>query len=80
MNWKLWLHGLIAAAIGGAVTALFQMLSKPQAVNFSAAGWHRYGAGAAGGALVAVLGYFKASPAQQMQISAGITPPAHPEK
>ncbi len=59
---RLWLHGLAAAALGGAVTTLGQLLTSPASVHFTAAAWRHYAAAAAAGSLLAVLAYFKQSP------------------
>ncbi|MGH9541499.1 MAG: hypothetical protein ACRD2H_06420 [Terriglobales bacterium] len=61
-NLRLWLHGLAAAAAGGASTALGQILLTPGDVHWDQASLHRYAAAAAGGALIAVLAYFRQSP------------------
>lgn len=62
MRKNLWVHGLVAAAIGGAVTALSSLLLIPADVRFDLASLQRYAATAAGGAVVAVLAYFRQSP------------------
>ena len=59
---NLWLHGLVAAAIGGASSALSVLLASPSNIRFDPASLHRDLATAAAGALVAVLAYFKQSP------------------
>ncbi len=59
---RLWLHGLAAAAIGGAVTTLSRMFLSPADVRFDSPHLHSYAAGAFGGAVIAVLAYFKQSP------------------
>lgn len=63
-SFHLWMHGVAAAAIGGAVTALADVLLQPTAVHFDAASLHRYASTAAGGAVIAVLAYFRQSPMQ----------------
>ncbi|HZT73636.1 MAG TPA: hypothetical protein VE996_08315 [Terriglobales bacterium] len=59
---RLSLHGLAAAALGGAATALGQILLAPGDFHWDAASLHRYAAAAAGGAVIAVLAYFRQSP------------------
>jgi hypothetical protein len=56
MNWKLWLKGLAAAAIGGAASGATQALSTDGGVNTTT------GLTAAAGALVTVLAYLAKSP------------------
>jgi len=56
MNWKLWLKGLAAAAIGGAATGATHALSTNGTVNATT------GITAAAGALVTVLAYLTKSP------------------
>jgi hypothetical protein len=56
MNWKLWLKGLAAAAIGGAASGATQALSANGAINAVT------GMTAAAGALVTVLAYLVKSP------------------
>lgn len=63
-SFRLWIHGLGAAAVGGAVTALTGLLLQPTDVHFDAASLHRYATAAAGGAVIAVLAYFRQSPLQ----------------
>lgn len=36
MNWKLWLHGLAAAFIGGAANAISNIAVAPETFNFEA--------------------------------------------
>ncbi|MBZ5579530.1 MAG: hypothetical protein LAP40_23465 [Acidobacteriia bacterium] len=56
MNWKLWLQGLAAAAIGGASTGATQVISTTGTVNKGT------GLAALAGALVTVLAYLTKSP------------------
>lgn len=56
MNWKLWLKGLAAAAIGGAATGATHALAGSGTVNSAT------GLTAAAGALVTVLAYLAKSP------------------
>ena len=51
-----------AAAIGGAVTTLSRLFLSPADVRFDSAHLHSYAASAFGGAVIAVLAYFKQSP------------------
>ncbi len=63
---RLWVHGLVAAAVGGALSTLGQVLVTPSSVEFTAMAWRRYAATAAAGALIAVLAYFKQSPVKNV--------------
>jgi hypothetical protein len=56
MNWKLWLKGLAAAAIGGAATGATHALAGSGTVNSAT------GITAAAGALVTALAYLAKSP------------------
>jgi hypothetical protein len=56
MNWKLWLKGLAAAAIGGAASGATQALSSNATINAGT------GMTAAAGALVTMLAYLAKSP------------------
>jgi hypothetical protein len=56
MNWKVWLKGLLAAAVGGALTATTQVLSTTGTINKGTA------VTAGAGALATVLAYLKESP------------------
>lgn len=62
MNWKTWLHSLIAAGIGGASNAALGALAMPDTFNFSHAGLMNLGKMALIGALVPVLTLLKQSP------------------
>lgn len=61
-DWKTWLHSLIAAAIGGATSAVTAAYVVPSAFDFSHDGVQKLGKVAAGGALLAVLALLKQSP------------------
>lgn len=63
-SFRLWMHGIAAAAVGGAVTALAAVMVQPADVHFDAASLHRYASAAGGGAIIAVLAYFRQSPLQ----------------
>jgi len=56
MDWKVWLKGLAAAAVGGAASGATQAISTKGAVNVGTA------VTAAAGALVTVLAYLVKSP------------------
>ncbi len=71
---RIWLHGLAAAAFGGAATALAQLLAAPPA-PLSAELLRRDAGAVLMGALVAVLAYFKQSP---LATAAGEPPPGAP--
>lgn len=62
MNWKAWVHSLIAAAIGGAASALGAILISPASFPDNETGWVHLGAVAAFGAIVPVLALLKQSP------------------
>jgi hypothetical protein len=57
MNWKLWLHGLAAAAIGGASTTSLQVLTATGTIN-----GRQLGVSAGVGALGMALAYLIKSP------------------
>lgn len=61
MNWKIWLKGLISAAIGGAANAGLVAIIAPEQFNFQE-GLSRLGTMAIGGAIIAILSYLKQSP------------------
>lgn len=65
-NWRLWLKGLYAAAIGGATTAAVNVLSDPSAMGRP----KEIGTIAGAGAAVGALSYLKTHP---------LVPPDHPE-
>lgn len=67
MNWKVFLQGLAAAAIGGAAAGATQAISTSGNIGKDT------GAVAGAGALVAVLAFLKQSPLIN-------TPPAPPEQ
>jgi len=60
MNWRTWAKGLLSAVIGGASNAALAMFVDPTTFNFG--DLPKLGQFAAGGALLAVLMYLKASP------------------
>ena len=57
-----WFYGLLAAAIGGAATALGGITLMSETFNFTHAGWINIGKIAVAGAWVPVLAYLKQSP------------------
>lgn len=59
---RIWWHGLLAAACGGASTALSQILLTPADLHWDQASLHHYLAAAVGGGVIAVLAYFRQSP------------------
>ncbi len=61
-NTKVWLHSLVAAAIGGAASALGAVLISPASFNFTLAGWENIGKIALAGAVIPVLALLKQSP------------------
>jgi len=62
MNWRTWLHSLVAAAIGGASNAALGAVAMPETFNFSHQGWLNLGKLAFMGAVVPVLTLLKQSP------------------
>jgi hypothetical protein len=62
MNWKQWLHTLVAYAIGGAATALSAAAVMPATFNFTHDGLVNLGKIAFAGAWYPVLTFLKQSP------------------
>ena len=62
MQWKVWLRGLISAAVGGAANAAAAVYVAPDTFNFSGEGFVKLLQLAGAGALIALLGYLKQSP------------------
>lgn len=64
MNWRAWIHGLGAAAIGGAASTAGSVLGAMAAGYdvFDPGFWQIIGGGVVGGALVNGLAYLKQSP------------------
>ncbi len=60
-SWKVWVKGLVAAAIGGASSSVTVVLADPEHFNFST-GLKKLGAVTVMGALVAVAAYLQKSP------------------
>jgi hypothetical protein len=61
MNWKLWLKGLISAAIGGAASSVTVMAIDPTQFNVNE-GLSKLGTVALVNAIIAVALYLKQSP------------------
>lgn len=68
MNWKLFLHGLAAAGVGGAATGAAQASQNGATLKAT-------GLTAAAGGIVSVLAYFLQSP-----LFKGAQPPVAPPK
>lgn len=62
MNWKTWLHSLVAAAIGGASNAMLGAVAMPETFNFTHQGWENLAKLAIMGGIVPVLTLLKQSP------------------
>jgi hypothetical protein len=62
---RMWLHGLAAAAVGGASTAASAALVDSQAFNFTHAGLVALAKVSATAAFIAALAYLKQSPLPQ---------------
>lgn len=60
---KAWLKGLIAAVLGSAGGAVFQMYSDPS--HIAAGDYGKLKSAAIGGALIGVAGYLAKSPREQ---------------
>lgn len=60
-TWHIWIHGLVAALVGGAVNAISVILVDPVEFNFST-GLGKLASVAGAGALIGVVGYLKKSP------------------
>lgn len=58
---NVWLKGLLAAVIGGAVGAGASLMTDPVTFDFST-GWKKLLGAILGGALIALFGYLKQSP------------------
>jgi hypothetical protein len=61
-GWRPWLHSLIAAGIGGAVTSLGAILVSPSSFSFTVSGMEHLGVVALAGAIIPVLALLKQSP------------------
>ncbi len=62
MNWKAWLHSLVAAAISSAASGVTLVIVAPDSFNFTSAGLSKLATVCGVNALVAVAGYLKQSP------------------
>lgn len=60
-NWRAWLIGLIAAALGGVGNSVGMAVVDPAHFNF-VGGLHNLAEAAAVGAIIAVAGYLKNRP------------------
>lgn len=65
-NLKIWLHGLLAAVIGGASTAASAALVDTVTFNFSHAGLIALGKISASAAAISTIAYLKQSPVPAM--------------
>ena len=74
MNLKVWLHSLIAAAIGGGASALSAALVSPDTFNLSPAGLKHLGLVALFGVAVPVLALLKQSPIPGASSTAASSP------
>lgn len=61
-NWHVWVHGLAAAAIGGAASGAAAMFANPQEFNFSHSGLVAFSKVVVVGAAIPVIAYLKRSP------------------
>lgn len=61
MNWKVWLKGLAAAAIGGAANGVTAIIVAPESFNLQA-GWKNLASMCAVSAVVSIALYLKQSP------------------
>ncbi len=70
MQYVLWIHGLVSAALGGASAAVGGVVGAQVAgVNiFTRDFWVIVASTAAGGALMTVIAYFKESPLPRIKI------------
>ena len=73
MNWKTWLHSLVAAAIGGASNAVLGVVAMPDTFNFSHDGLMNIGKIALVGAIVPVLTLLKQSPLPDSSVTVTTT-------
>lgn len=62
MNWKAWLHGILAAAIGAGATGFSTVIVSPQTFNFTHAGLINLAQVCGLSALLAVAAVLKQSP------------------
>ena len=73
MDWKTWLHSLIAAGIGGASSAALGIFAMPNTFNFTHDGLIALGKMVLIGAVVPVLTLLKQSPLPTDSVTAQTT-------
>lgn len=73
MNWKPWLYGLCAAAIGAMGGAIPLVIIAPGTFNLSNGGLEKLGEACAANALIAVGLYLKQTPLPQEQTTTTTT-------
>ena len=61
-NWKVWVHGLVAAVISAGASGVTLVIVDPGSFNFSAGGLAHLGAVCGVQALIAAAAYLKQSP------------------
>jgi hypothetical protein len=69
-NLKIWIHGLLAAVVGGASTAASAALVDNVTFNFSHAGLVALGKISASAAAISTIAYLKQSPLPAMSSTA----------
>ena len=73
MNWRPWLYGLFAAAIGAAGSAIPLVIIAPDTFNLSGGGLGKLGEACAANMLIAVGLYLKATPLPQEKVTTTTT-------
>jgi hypothetical protein len=73
MNWRPWLYGLFAAAIGAIGSAIPLVIIAPGTFNLSGGGLAKLGEACASNALIAVGLYLKQTPLPQEQTTTTTT-------
>ena len=68
-NWKVWLHGLVAAAIGGAASAGVAYFIAPQVFTFDKAGAIALAKAVILGAILPTMAYLKQSPVPALTVT-----------
>ena len=61
-DWKTWVHGLAAAAIGGGANAVTLIIVEPSKFNATASGWKNLGTAVLVSGIVSAALYLKQSP------------------
>lgn len=61
-DWKIWIHGLVAAIISAAASGVTLVIVDPSAFNFSGSGLQHLGTVCGVQALIAAAAYLKQSP------------------